>query len=351
MLIDKNNNPEDGIQVKKGKLYDIIKRINLQIVHFSKGGTIDLLKFIIKRIGYAILTLFIIITITFVLVRLIPGNPIEKMTQELPQNIRDDIYAQYGFDKPVYVQYKQFWKKLIFERDLGGSLAYRGRKVTDTIKKYAPVSGVLGIQALALGAIIGVILGIVAALNRGKWPDYLVIFIAILGISIPNFVIASLLQYYFAIKIGILPVTGWKGFRYTVLPTLALSFNSTARYARYMRANCLDVINQDYILTAKAKGVSKIRLVRKHVLRNAILPIITLLGPHIAMIFGGAFVIEKIFSVPGLGSYFVSSVTSRDYTMIMGQTIFIAFLYIVSLVVVDIVYSLVDPRIRISDDS
>lgn len=309
-----------------------------------------MLKFILKRIGYALLALFIVTTITFVLIRIIPGNPIERMAEELPENRRQEIYAQHGFDKPIGVQYKEFWKKLVFEKDLGESLSYRGRKVTDTIKKYAPVSGRLGIQALAIGVSIGIVLGIIAALNRGKWPDYLVMFIAILGISIPNFVVASLLQYSFAIKRGLLPITGWEGFKYTILPSLALSFGPIAKYARYMRANCLDVVNQDYILTAKAKGVSRFRLVRKHVLRNAILPIITLLGPQVAMIFGGSFVIEKIFSIPGLGSYFVSSVSDRDYTMIMGQTIFISFLYITSLVVVDILYGLVDPRIRISDD-
>ena len=308
-----------------------------------------MIKAFVKRLIYAILTLFIVASLTFFLIRLIPGNPIEEMTEQLPESVRENIYEQYGFDQPVHIQYKQFWKNLILERDLGESLKYRGRKVTDTIKEFAPISGRLGIQAIFLGVSVGVILGLLAALNRGKWPDYLVMFIAILGVSIPNFVIASLLQYYLAIKNGILPVTGWGGFKYTILPTLALSFGSIAKYARYMRANCLDVINQDYILTAQAKGASNLRIVRSHIIRNAILPIITLLGPQIAMIFGGSFVIEKIFSVPGLGLYFVSAVNSRDYTMIMGQTIFISFLYIFSLMIVDIVYGLVDPRIRISD--
>lgn len=307
-----------------------------------------MVKFITKRLAYAILTLFIVTTITFFLVRIIPGNPIEQMTEELPENIRQNIYEQYGFDKPIHTQYKLFWKKLLTEGDLGESLTYRGRKVTNTIIEYAPISGRLGIQALVLGVSLGIILGLIAALNRGRWPDYLVMIIAILGISIPNFVLASLLQYFFAIKKGYLPITGWSGFKYTILPTLALSFNSVAKYARYMRANCLDVINQDYILTAEAKGASRFRIVRSHIFRNAILPIITLIGPQIALIFGGSFVIEKIFAVPGLGSYFVTAVNSRDYTMIMGQTIFISSLYIFSLVIVDIVYGLVDPRIRVS---
>lgn len=316
----------------------------------TKIGGDYLLKFISKRILYAILTIFIVVTITFFLVRVIPGNPIEQMTEELPESVRQNVYEQYGFDKPIHIQYMDFWKNLIREGDLGESISYRGRSVTGTIKEYAPISGRLGFQALVLGVSLGVVLGLVAALNRGRWPDYVVMFIAILGISIPNFVIASVLQYFVAIKNNLLPVTGWGSFKYTILPTLALSFGSIAKYARYMRANCLDVLNQDYILTAQAKGASRFRIVSKHVFRNALLPIITLIGPQIALIFSGSFVIEKIFAVPGLGSYFVTAVNSRDYTMIMGQTIFISILYISSLVAVDIVYGLVDPRIRISED-
>lgn len=305
-------------------------------------------KYILKRILYAVIALFVVSTIAFFAVRMIPGNPIEAMTEKLPDEIRQQVFEQYGFDKPILEQYKLFFKELFTEGDLGESLKYRGRKVTDTIASYAPVSGLLGAEAIAIGVISGIILGIVAALNRGKWLDYLVMFIAVVGISVPNFVLASCFQYFLTIRFHLFPTTGWEGFSYTVLPALALSFNSTAKYARYMRANCLDVLNQDYIITAKSKGMSKFRLIRKHVLKNSILPIITLLGPQIALMFGGAFVIERIFAIPGLGSYFVSSVTDRDYTMVMGQTIFIAALYILSVLIVDILYGFIDPRIRIS---
>ena len=287
-------------------------------------------KYILKRILYAVIALFV------------------AMTEKLPDEIRQQVFEQYGFDKPILEQYKLFFKELFTEGDLGESLKYRGRKVTDTIASYAPVSGRLGAEAIAIGVISGIILGIVAALNRGKWLDYLVMFIAVVGIAVPNFVLASCFQYFLTIRFHLFPTTGWEGFSYTVLPALALSFNSTAKYARYMRANCLDVLNQDYIITAKSKGMSKFRLIRKHVLKNSILPIITLLGPQIALMFGGAFVIERIFAIPGLGSYFVSSVTDRDYTMVMGQTIFIAALYILSVLIVDILYGFIDPRIRIS---
>lgn len=305
-------------------------------------------KYILKRILYAVIALFVVSTIAFFAVRMIPGNPIEAMTEKLPDEIRQQVLEQYGFDKPILEQYKLFFKELFTEGDLGESLKYRGRKVTDTIASYAPVSGLLGAEAIAIGVISGIILGIVAALNRGKWLDYLVMFIAVVGIAVPNFVLASCFQYFLTIRFHLFPTTGWEGFSYTVLPALALSFNSTAKYARYMRANCLDVLNQDYIITAKSKGMSKFRLIRKHVLKNSILPIITLLGPQIALMFGGAFVIERIFAIPGLGSYFVSSVTDRDYTMVMGQTIFIAALYILSVLIVDILYGFIDPRIRIS---
>ena len=305
-------------------------------------------QYILKRILYAVIALFVVSTIAFFAVRMIPGNPIEAMTEKLPDEIRQQVFEQYGFDKPILEQYKLFFKELFTEGDLGESLKYRGRKVTDTIASYAPVSGLLGAEAIAIGVISGIILGIVAALNRGKWLDYLVMFIAVVGIAVPNFVLASCFQYFLTIRFHLFPTTGWEGFSYTVLPALALSFNSTAKYARYMRANCLDVLNQDYIITAKSKGMSKFRLIRKHVLKNSILPIITLLGPQIALMFGGAFVIERIFAIPGLGSYFVSSVTDRDYTMVMGQTIFIAALYILSVLIVDILYGFIDPRIRVS---
>lgn len=305
-------------------------------------------KYILKRILYAVIALFVVSTIAFFAVRMIPGNPIEAMTEKLPDEIRQQVFEQYGFDKPIMEQYKLFFKELFTEGDLGESLKYRGRKVTDTIASYAPVSGLLGAEAIAIGVISGIILGIVAALNRGKWLDYLVMFIAVVGIAVPNFVLASCFQYFLTIRFHLFPTTGWEGFSYTVLPALALSFNSTAKYARYMRANCLDVLNQDYIITAKSKGMSKFRLIRKHVLKNSILPIITLLGPQIALMFGGAFVIERIFAIPGLGSYFVSFVTDRDYTMVMGQTIFIAALYILSVLIVDILYGFIDPRIRVS---
>lgn len=306
-----------------------------------------MLKFTLKRFGYMLVTLFIAASISFMLIHAIPGDPLAGMARNLPPQIKANYYAKYGLDKPVIEQYGLFIKNAL-HGDLGESLQYPGRSVVKTISKYAPISARVGGQALLMGFTLGITLGIIAALNRGKWPDYLVMFIAILGISVPSFVVAALLQYGFTVKVQWLPTTGWGSFKHTVLPSIALSFASLATYARYMRANCLDVIGQDYIITAKAKGVSKISLVFKHIIRNAILPAITLLGPQIANIFIGAFVVESIFSIPGLGQYFVASVGERDYPMVMGQTIFVAALYIIALFVVDVVYGLIDPRIRVT---
>ncbi len=307
-------------------------------------------RYILKRIGYMFLTLFIITTITFFLMHSIPGDPLAHMAKKLPDQIRMNYYEKYGLDKPVIVQYGKFLKNVVTKGDFGESLRYPGRSVTDTILKHAKVSGKLGFQALALGVSIGIILGIVAALNRNRWLDYLVIFIAILGVTVPVFIIAALLQYTFTVKFQLLPTTGWGKFENTILPTIAMCFGSIATYARYMRSNVLEVINQDYILTAQAKGVSPFNVVRRHVLRNAILPAITILGPQIAGIFTGSFVIEKIFGIPGLGFYYVSAINDRDYTMIIGTTIFFAALFVFSQLVVDLLYGIVDPRIRVSKD-
>lgn len=304
-------------------------------------------KYICKRVLYALIAIFVVSSAAFFSIRMIPGNPVEAMTEKLPEEARERVLARYGFDQPVYVQYKIFLKRFFSGGDLGESLKYRGRKVTETICKFAPVSGGLGAEGLLLGLLTGIPMGIIAAFHRGKMADYIVMIIAILGVAVPSFVLASCLQLFFAVKLDLFPVTGWSGFIYTVLPAIALSFHSTARYARFMRANCLDVLNKDYILLARAKGMSNSYLIRHYVLKNSIMPVLTLLGPQIALMFGGAFVVEKIFAIPGLGSYFVSSVSDRDYTMVMGQTVFISSLYIISVLVVDILYGFIDPRIRL----
>lgn len=304
-------------------------------------------KFILKRISYMILTLFIITSATFFLMHSIPGDPLAYMAKNLPEQTRENYYAKYGLDKPKTEQYGIFLKNLLTKGELGESLRYPGRSVTDTIMTNSKVSAVPGGLALLIGLVIGVLLGIIAALNRNKWPDYLVMFIAIIGITVPVFVLAAVLQYVFTVKFQVLPTTGWGKPENIILPVAVMCLGTIATYARYVKSNMLDVLGQDYILTAEAKGVDRFHVIKDHVLRNAFLPCLTILGGQISGIFTGAFVVEKIFGIPGLGFYYISSINDRDYTMIIGTTIFAAGLFVIAQLIIDIAYSILDPRIRI----
>ena len=304
-------------------------------------------KYIAKRVIYMLITMLIITAATFFLMHSIPGDPLPYMARNLPEQTRENYYATYGLDKPVYEQFAIFMKNLVTEGSFGESLRYPGRSITDTILQNSQVSVVPGGLALVFGLIIGVILGIIAALKKNNWPDYIVMFIAIVGITVPVFILASLFQYVFAVKLQVLPTQGWGQPSNIIMPAVVMSFGTIATYARYVKSNMLDVMGQDYILTAEAKGVSRFNVIRKHVLRNAFLPCITLLGGQISGIFTGSFVVEKIFGIPGLGFYYISSINDRDYTMIIGTTIFAAGLFILAQLIIDIAYSLLDPRIRV----
>ncbi len=294
-----------------------------------------------------LVTLFIVVTATFFLMHSIPGDPLAHMARNLPEQTRENYYEKYGLDKSTSEQYLIFMKNLVTKGDLGESLRYPGREVTDTLLTNASVSAQPGGLALLAGIAIGILLGIVAALNKNRWPDYIVMFIAILGITVPVFVLASVLQYFLSVKLMVLPTTGWGSWQNVVLPVIVLSFGTIATYARYVKSNMLDVMGQDYILTAEAKGVSKLNVVKKHVLKNAFLPCMTLLVGQVSGIFTGSFVVEKIFGIPGLGFYYINSINDRDYTMIIGTTVFAAALFVFVQLVVDIAYSIMDPRIRV----
>ncbi len=304
-------------------------------------------KFIVKRIGYMLVTLFIVVTATFFLMHSIPGDPLAHMARNLPEQTRANYYEKYGLDKSTSEQYIIFMKNLVSKGDLGESLRYPGREVTDTLLTNASVSAQPGGMALLVGITIGILLGIVAALNKNRWPDYIVMFIAILGITVPVFVLASVLQYFLSVKLMVLPTTGWGSWKNVVLPVIVLSFGTIATYARYVKSNMLDVMGQDYILTAEAKGVSKFNVIKSHVLKNAFLPCMTLLVGQVSGIFTGSFVVEKIFGIPGLGFYYINSINDRDYTMIIGTTVFAAALFVFVQLIVDIAYSMMDPRIRV----
>lgn len=302
----------------------------------------------LKRILYMLLTLLIVATVTFFMMRSIPGDPLGGMARELPEQTKANYYAKYGLDKPLVEQYLIYIKNML-QGDLGESLLYPGRSVSATISATSPVSGLVGGIALVIGLLIGVCLGIVAALKKNQWPDYVVMVIAIMGITIPVFVLVSLMQYFFSIKLGWLPSSGWGQPKHLIMPVIVLSFSTIATYARYIKSSMLDVLDQDYILTARSKGLSEGQIVRRHVLRNSLLPAVTILSGRIVGIFTGAFIVEKMFTIPGIGFYYISSINNNDYTMTMGTTVFYAALFVVMQLVVDFVYMLVDPRIRISE--
>lgn len=305
-------------------------------------------RFILKRIFYAIITLFLIITATFFLIAGAPGDPIAAKVGQMPEQAQAVIKAKYGLDKPVFERYIVYMKNLITTGDFGESIIYTGKSANDVIKDNAWVSAKIGIIAIAFQVTIGVSLGLVSALNRGKIGDHIIRVCVVLAICVPSFVFAALLQYFVAFKWKFAPVFGWGELKHYILPVTAYAIGGIASYTKYMRNSTLSVISEDYIVTAKAKGCKKSRVVRKHILRNSMIPIVTMTGPALAGIFAGSFILEKMFSIPGLGAYYVKSVSDNDYTMILGLTIFFAMLYVGALIVVDIVYGLIDPRIRVA---
>lgn len=304
-------------------------------------------RYVLKRIGYSFLTLLVVVTVTFFLMRSIPGDPLANMARGLPEQTKINFYAKYGLDKPLSTQFLMYMKNLL-KGDLGESVVFPGRSVSGTITSTSPVSGLVGGIALVAGFVIGIGLGIVAALNKNRWPDYIVMFIAILGITVPVFVLASLLQYFASVKLGWLPPSGWGQPKHLVLPALVLSFGPVATFARYLKSSMLDTLNQDYILTAQAKGLSNRLIIWRHAMRNSLLPIVTILAGRIVGVFTGAFVVERMFGIPGIGFYYISSINNNDYSMILGTTVFYAALFVLAQLVTDLVYVLVDPRVRVA---
>ena len=302
-------------------------------------------KYIVKRVILALLTIFLVATITFFLMRLVPGGPFIA-EKSISAQAQAALNEKFGLDKPVSVQYKNYMLGAL-HGDFSLSLKQRGRTVSDIIFSKFPVSAKLGGISVLVALAIGIPLGSVAALNRGKWIDQLIILIATCGIAFPSFVICTVGMYLFGVHLKWLPTFGLTTPLHYILPIFSLSFYPTAYITRLMRSSMLDVIDQDYMRTAKAKGLSQRRSLFKHALRNAILPVVTYVGPMLAYTLTGSFVVEKIFVIPGLGGQFVSSIMTRDYTVIMGTTIFLATLLILMNVVVDIVYKIIDPRIQL----
>ena len=303
------------------------------------------LLYILKRVAFAILTVWVVITITFFVSRAVPGGPFASEKAITPA-AKAALEAKYGLDKPVFEQYTTYLKDIVLHFDFGPSLKNRGRDVIDIISDGMKTSAELGLSAAAIALVAGVTLGAVAALRRNKLLDRIVMVVTTACISMPSFIMGTLFLILFAITWQILPANG-NAAGGLILPVITLSLSPMANITRLTRSSMLDVLGQDYIRTAKAKGVSGVKVVFGHALKNALIPVITYFGPMLAYIVTGSLVIEQIFAVPGIGRAFVSSITDRDYPMIMGTTIVLAVLIVVMNMVSDILYKVVDPRINL----
>ncbi|MDR2278498.1 MAG: ABC transporter permease [Vagococcus sp.] len=304
-------------------------------------------KFFLKRVMFMLITLWLITTITFFLMKLLPGSPYANQEKLSPEQIQI-LNEQAGLDKPVIQQYGIYMGN-IAKGDFGTSFQFKNQPVSKLLKERIGPSVQLGIQAIIFGTLVGIVLGAIAAMRQNTWIDTLATLIAILGRSIPNFVFAVLLQYVFAIKLGILPIAKWdQGFISTILPTLALSMSPLADSARFIRTEMVEVLSSDYIELARAKGLSRMQVVFRHGLRNSLIPLITLLGPLAVALMTGSLVVENIFAIPGIGEQFVKSIMTNDYPTIMAVTIMFSTMLVVVILIVDLLYGIVDPRIRVA---
>ena len=302
-------------------------------------------KYIVKRIALGLLSIFVVATLTFFLMNLVPGGPFvaEKSISKAAQKA---LEAKYGLDKPLFERYITYITDFV-QGDMGLSLRQRGKTVSDIIFSKFPVSAGLAGIAVAVALLVGIPLGCLSAYNRGKFADNFIIVLMTCGIAIPSFITSVILLYTFGSQLKLLPTIGLRTAASYIMPVTALAVYPTAYITRLMRSSLLDVMGQDYIRTAKAKGLSNFKILFKHALRNAILPVITYVGPMLANLMTGSFVVEKIFTIPGLCGEFVSAISKRDYTMIMGTTIVLATLIITANVIVDILYKIIDPRIKL----
>lgn len=309
-------------------------------------------KYIVRRFLEMVLTLFLIATATFFLLEAVPGDPLTQRADKLAPQAKERLYARYGLDKPMMERYVLTIKNMC-HGDFGESVVYAGQTVSGLVKNRLPVSARLGIQQMLLGVTLGLLLGVLAAMKTGTAVDYTVVGLSVLLISIPHLIFGLMLQKVFAGSLRWFPTIGWPegrdlwfgGWEYTVLPTLTGCFGYIATYARLLKTSMLDVVNQDYVLTAESKGLSRGAIIGKHILRNSFIPVMTRLPMSVAMCITGSFFIESIFSIPGIGQYFVTAVNNQDLSIVLGETVLMAFLYIVVLFITDLLYVVVDPRI------
>ena len=303
---------------------------------------------LIRRTLALIPVLFVISVITFLLMHSVPGSPFATEDKPLPPQIKANLEAFYGLDEPLVTQYLSYMGNAL-RGDLGPSYLQRNRTVNDIIRQQLPPSATLGLLALGVAIVLGVPIGILSAVKQNTWLDYLGMFVAVAGVSVPAMTLGPLLIWGVALELDLLPVARWGTWQQAILPSLTLGLGSAAILARLTRASMLQVIHQDYIRTARSKGLGERTVINKHALRNALIPVVTVLGPLFAALVTGSMVVEQIFAIPGLGRYFVDSVAARDYPVIMGTTLLYAVVLVISNLLVDISYTLIDPRIRLED--
>ena len=304
-----------------------------------------MLKFIVRRVFWTIPVLLVVIFLTFVMMRQIPGNPFRQSERNVPESIQRNLERKFHLDQPWYVQYALYVKG-VATFDLGPSLVIRGRDVNDIVKEHFPKSVELGIYAFLFAVFVGVPLGMIAALKHNTAIDYGAMFFSNVFHAIPSFLVATLLIYFVSLELGALPTSGWTTWESKILPSIALGFAPMALFARLVRGTMLETLQQDYVRTARAKGLRYRRVVGLHVLRNSLIPVITAAGPLLGFIITGSFVIELIFNIPGIGQYYVTAVSSRDYSVVMGLTVLLSCIVIFANLLVDILYGILDPRTR-----
>lgn len=306
-------------------------------------------RYILKRLVAGLVTIWVLITLTFVLMHAIPGGPFSPAEEKkVPPEVLAKVAASYGLDRPVIEQYFTYLGK-IARGDFGISFKRDDTSVNAIIERGFPVSARVGAWAIGVALLFGIALGITSAVKRGKWPDMLSMIFATVGISIPVFVISVLLLYLFAVYLKWLPTFGLTSWRHYILPVACLAFGPIAYIARQTRSSMLEALQQDYIRTARAKGVSEFKVITKHALKNALTPVVTYLGPLIASLLTGSFVVERLFAIPGIGRDYVTSIGDRDYAVILGMTAFFGIFVVVCNLLVDIVYAIIDPRVKINE--
>jgi oligopeptide transport system permease protein len=302
-------------------------------------------RYVAKRVAYMLVTLFVIASITFFISKLLPGTPFAD--DKLTPQIRAQLFAKYGLDEPLPVQYAKYMLN-VAQGDLGNSFYFESRPVTQMILQGLPVSMFIGVQAVIFGLVVGLVLGIVAALRHNTFWDIAAVVLAVVGVSVPTFVLGPVMQYWLGVKLGLFPIAFFESWMHSVLPSLALSVFVVSTVARFIRSEMLEVMGQDYVTLAKAKGLSGLAVIIRHVLRNSLIPLVTVVAPLTVYIITGSLVVEQIFAVPGIGEQFVTSVFVSDYSMILGTTLFFSVLFILALLIQDILYGIIDPRIRVS---